>query len=253
MFTSDLKIQGETHDSIEDARTALQLYRKYLELSKNGTEPESFHKVLKGLYEKGRKMDWKVPEPESQTSPKSKAGLRQGKLGWVGFDGICRTCTLPHDDNILLPARLHIQPLTVYTSPSVSNSQSERHWCVAACPSLRKVYALPSFLPSCSSCTVSVLVPPLFTLVSVILSPHRCSCLLLSAGTVSCLPFQCSVPRTERWLLKSALPCPLPELDLFRVTDGAINRTGKQQHCCKGSSCQFPPLSSAKQWARNKA
>ncbi|XP_036011345.1 PAN2-PAN3 deadenylation complex catalytic subunit Pan2 isoform X7 [Mus musculus] len=69
----DLKIQGETHDSIEDARTALQLYRKYLELSKNGTEPESFHKVLKGLYEKGRKMDWKVPEPESQTSPKNAA------------------------------------------------------------------------------------------------------------------------------------------------------------------------------------
>ncbi|XP_021097163.1 PAB-dependent poly(A)-specific ribonuclease subunit PAN2 isoform X10 [Heterocephalus glaber] len=68
----DLKIQGETHDSIEDARTALQLYRKYLELSKSGTEPESFHKVLKALYEKGRKIDWKVPEPESQTSPKSK-------------------------------------------------------------------------------------------------------------------------------------------------------------------------------------
>lgn len=69
----DLKIQGETHDSIEDARTALQLYRKYLELSKNGAEPESFHKVLKGLYEKGRKMDWKVPEPESQSSPKNAA------------------------------------------------------------------------------------------------------------------------------------------------------------------------------------
>ncbi|KAM8975802.1 PAN2-PAN3 deadenylation complex catalytic subunit PAN2 isoform 2-T2 [Pelodytes ibericus] len=67
----DLKIQGETHDSIEDARTALQLYRKYLELSKNGTEPENFRKVLKGLYEKGRKMDWKVPEPENQNSPKN--------------------------------------------------------------------------------------------------------------------------------------------------------------------------------------
>lgn len=76
----DLKIQGETHDSIEDARTALQLYRKYLELSKNGTEPESFHKVLKGLYEKGRKMDWKVPEPEGQTSPKSKTW---DGTGWV--------------------------------------------------------------------------------------------------------------------------------------------------------------------------
>lgn len=80
----DLKIQGETHDSIEDARTALQLYRKYLELSKNGTEPESFHKVLKALYEKGRKMDWKVPEPEGQTSPKSKA--RPGNCAGLGLN-----------------------------------------------------------------------------------------------------------------------------------------------------------------------
>lgn len=70
---ADLKIQGETHDSIEDARTALQLYRKYLELSPQGAEPEDFRKVLKGLYEKGRKMDWKVPEPDSQSSPKRKA------------------------------------------------------------------------------------------------------------------------------------------------------------------------------------
>ncbi|XP_029814741.1 PAN2-PAN3 deadenylation complex catalytic subunit PAN2, partial [Manacus vitellinus] len=58
----DLKIQGETHDSIEDAQTALRLYRKYLELSPQGSEPEEFRKVLKGLYEKGRKLDWKVPE-----------------------------------------------------------------------------------------------------------------------------------------------------------------------------------------------
>lgn len=69
----DLKIQGETHDSIEDARTALQLYRKYLELSQGGSEPDDFRKVLKALYEKGRKLDWKVPEPDSQSSPKRKA------------------------------------------------------------------------------------------------------------------------------------------------------------------------------------
>ncbi|XP_050952397.1 PAN2-PAN3 deadenylation complex catalytic subunit PAN2 isoform X2 [Labeo rohita] len=57
----DLNIQSETHDSIEDARTALQLYRKYLELSHNGGQ-EEFRKVLKALYEKGRKLDWKVPD-----------------------------------------------------------------------------------------------------------------------------------------------------------------------------------------------
>ncbi|KAG7216033.1 hypothetical protein INR49_003555 [Caranx melampygus] len=47
----DLNIQGETHDSIEDARTALQLYRKYLELSRGGGNDE-VRKILKGLYEK---------------------------------------------------------------------------------------------------------------------------------------------------------------------------------------------------------
>ena len=72
----DLNIQGETHDSIEDARTALQLYRKYLELSRGGGTDE-VRKALKGLYEKGRKMDWKVPEADAgdgQGSPKSTTG-----------------------------------------------------------------------------------------------------------------------------------------------------------------------------------
>uniref|UniRef100_A0A671SAG7 PAN2-PAN3 deadenylation complex catalytic subunit PAN2 n=1 Tax=Sinocyclocheilus anshuiensis TaxID=1608454 RepID=A0A671SAG7_9TELE len=69
----DLNIQSETHDSIEDARTALQLYRKSVELSHNGGQ-EEFRKVLKALYEKGRKLDWKVPDIDSadgQGSPKS--------------------------------------------------------------------------------------------------------------------------------------------------------------------------------------
>lgn len=69
----ELNIQGETHDSIEDARTALQLYRKHLELSRIGGNDE-VRKVLKGLYEKGRQLDWKVPETETgdgHGSPKS--------------------------------------------------------------------------------------------------------------------------------------------------------------------------------------
>lgn len=69
----DLNIQGETHDSIEDARTALQLYRKYLDLSRGGGSDE-VRKVLKGLYEKGRQLDWKVPDSDTgdgQGSPKS--------------------------------------------------------------------------------------------------------------------------------------------------------------------------------------
>lgn len=51
-------IQQETHDSIEDARTALLLYRKYQELAKNGTLTES----VKGLYTQGHSTHWKVSQ-----------------------------------------------------------------------------------------------------------------------------------------------------------------------------------------------
>ncbi|KAI8642360.1 ubiquitin carboxyl-terminal hydrolase-domain-containing protein, partial [Parasitella parasitica] len=47
-------IQSETHDSIEDARTALILYKKYLEYKENGT----FGQVLEQIYEAGHKANW---------------------------------------------------------------------------------------------------------------------------------------------------------------------------------------------------
>lgn len=51
-------IQQTTHDSIEDSRTALQLYRKYQELVKEGR----FENVLQEIYAVGRKRQWKVYE-----------------------------------------------------------------------------------------------------------------------------------------------------------------------------------------------
>ena len=51
------KIQGETHDSIEDAVTALALYTKYLELKKDGKMIEA----LNNLYDKGKELGWKIP------------------------------------------------------------------------------------------------------------------------------------------------------------------------------------------------
>ncbi|CAO3669082.1 unnamed protein product [Umbelopsis vinacea] len=55
-----LDIQQVTHNSIEDAKTALLLYKKYLELREKGT----FGSVLEDIYEMGRKSNWLKSAPK---------------------------------------------------------------------------------------------------------------------------------------------------------------------------------------------
>jgi len=50
-------IQVETHDSIEDARTALLIYKEYLKLKKEGR----FEEVLEDIYKEGAQLNWKSP------------------------------------------------------------------------------------------------------------------------------------------------------------------------------------------------
>ena len=56
----DKKIQGTTHDSIEDAVTAWELYKKYEELKKSGNLIDA----LNGLYDKGKECNWKIPDDD---------------------------------------------------------------------------------------------------------------------------------------------------------------------------------------------
>lgn len=51
-------IQSETHDSIEDALTALKLWRKYEEFRDAGV----VEKMIDEIYTAGRKLNYKVPE-----------------------------------------------------------------------------------------------------------------------------------------------------------------------------------------------
>lgn len=53
----DINIQSETHDSVEDAKTAFQLYKKYLELKKLNCVEEA----IDNLYDVGRNAGWRVP------------------------------------------------------------------------------------------------------------------------------------------------------------------------------------------------
>ncbi|KAJ3080721.1 poly(A)-specific ribonuclease [Quaeritorhiza haematococci] len=50
-------IQTDMHDSVEDAKTALALYKKYLQLKEEGT----FEQVLEDVYEEGRALNYKPP------------------------------------------------------------------------------------------------------------------------------------------------------------------------------------------------
>ena len=69
-----------THDSTEDAVTSLRLYRKHLELKKEGKVDNDFFEnlahvflhrphcvqvmeALTKMYDLGKELNWKIPDP----------------------------------------------------------------------------------------------------------------------------------------------------------------------------------------------
>jgi PAB-dependent poly(A)-specific ribonuclease subunit 2 len=53
-----VSLQDEIHDSIEDAKTSLLLYRKYKSLAAEG--PERVSAVLQDLYAYGNRNNWTI-------------------------------------------------------------------------------------------------------------------------------------------------------------------------------------------------
>jgi PAB-dependent poly(A)-specific ribonuclease subunit 2 len=53
-----MDIQDEVHDSIEDAKTALALYRHYERVSAQG--PAALNAVLQDLYNYGQRANWVI-------------------------------------------------------------------------------------------------------------------------------------------------------------------------------------------------
>ena len=77
------RVQEDEHDSIEDARTSLRLYRRYEEATRNG----NFEALLESVFQRGAETHWYVenaakataksvsPEPEATTPPLPPMGV----------------------------------------------------------------------------------------------------------------------------------------------------------------------------------
>ncbi|KAK4058405.1 poly(A)-specific ribonuclease [Microbotryomycetes sp. JL221] len=78
-------IQADTHDSIEDARTALQLYEEYNKLEAEGTWEEALEEV----YQKGKQNNFKVPmqEPPAQAASVTMSTFVAPPLPHMGGNG----------------------------------------------------------------------------------------------------------------------------------------------------------------------
>ncbi|KAI1336970.1 PAB-dependent poly(A)-specific ribonuclease subunit PAN2 [Xylariaceae sp. FL0016] len=103
-------IQLTTHDSIEDARTALKLYRKYQEYDEAGI----FLTMLNEIYIKGQAMNFRPPSKTIVTGP----AVTPGEVTGSGTGAIARTDTPPVDIVGGAPTTPVRRPVTIGTPGS---------------------------------------------------------------------------------------------------------------------------------------
>ena len=58
-YLLQLDIQDDTHDSIEDARSALLVYNRYVELTQD-PDPHALARAIDHVYETGHQLKWKT-------------------------------------------------------------------------------------------------------------------------------------------------------------------------------------------------
>lgn len=68
---------GDAHDSVEDARTAIHLWRKYEEVQANGRTEE----MLEWIYKRGRDVGFRAPNSVIQGAPRSDTGRNTPEPG----------------------------------------------------------------------------------------------------------------------------------------------------------------------------
>lgn len=70
----------DTHDSIEDARTALQLYAKYRELSAKGTLQETINNLHAAPVDSGAcpRCNWRTRRRQRRVGPSARVALAEG-------------------------------------------------------------------------------------------------------------------------------------------------------------------------------
>ena len=76
-------VNSEGHDSIEDARTALKLWRRWGEVEREG--PEAMERLKDEIFAKGRAMEWKVPAAVAREGVGKEGGSPRRAL--VGTSG----------------------------------------------------------------------------------------------------------------------------------------------------------------------
>ncbi|OSC96358.1 hypothetical protein PYCCODRAFT_1481973 [Trametes coccinea BRFM310] len=125
-FVLKENIQTDTHDSIEDALSALKLYKVYLQLEAEGT----FDKKLEELYREGRQYNFKPPLPAgAQTSspaPPSSTSSPMPNIPLVPLTGYPRVSPVPIGPDGMyvrhaLPPPFPIQPFMQWPNRQASH------------------------------------------------------------------------------------------------------------------------------------